>query len=563
MASSLVHKPTTHTGAVQSVDDWIRTVWDGIPGGPYAATILASDGEQKALRYAAVLFRKFQPVAGKEGAYTATPTAIVDFREAFPATLDGRLNRWGARRGDVLVPLGALGVNRLECRTVLQQCARQWVTGGAISLAGNMSDENVTTMYYAALQCLVYTTASGLDPSNVRQWFSASLALTVALKKFYDESEVARAVTAALASTSGADDTLQRAIAAQFVPDFVWTDEFKLELLETVVRRSTRRHSTTVGMDAGPFAVFTIVPLLREFDTIGFRLNESALYDKFNAHTSALLSEYVAGASSNREEMTVSSLHTLATKAAGLPLTKEHIRKLLQHIIARPEMGDAAPWAEWGVLPTPPQLACDVRVERFAISGRPAASYQATVKPISTHSFQVKSYKGIEWSAVQFRTNGRYTVQARNLGIAMAAKGNSLGQELMANWRVTLGGDIMPADKPGISAAGLEYSPRTHKYTRVQEPFDFAKPFVVEITDERVYVNEQDDQDGACVYAKVKGQPVLLGFKNLVLDVEFLPHALKPAPLDLPPTALLAKLRELAAASVIAARGGRTDAASV
>ena len=395
MASSLVHKPTSHTGATLSIDDWIRSVWDNIPAGPYAAAITASNNDRMPLRYAAVLFRRFQPVAGKEGAYSATPTAIVDFSEAFPATLDGRLNRWGARRGDVLVPLGALGVSRIECATVLQQCARQWVTGGAISLAGNMSDENVTTMYYAALQCIVYTTASGQDPKNVHQWFQATLALTAALKKFCDESEIARSVTAALAATSGADDTLQRAIAAQFTPDFVWTDEFKLELLETVVRRSTRRHSNTIGMDAGPFAVFTIVPLLREFVSEQgalFALYEETLYDKFNTQTSELLQEYIKGATSNKEEMTVSSLHTLATKAAGLSMTKDHIRKLLQHVVQNPEMGHVAPWAEWGVLAAPPMLACDVRVDRFAVSAKPAASYQATVKPLTTHSFQAKSF---------------------------------------------------------------------------------------------------------------------------------------------------------------------------
>jgi len=552
MASSFVHKPTTHTGATMSIDDWIHIVWDLIPAGPYAATITASNNEKMPLRYTAVLFRRFQPTAAREGAYSATPTAIVDFREAFPATLDGRLNRWGARRGDVLVPLGSLGISRLECQTVLQQCARQWVTGGAISLAGNMSDENVTTMYYAALQCLVYTTASGQDPNNVRQWFQATLALTAALKKFCDESEIARAVTAALANTSGADDTLQRAIAAQFTPNFVWSEEFKLELLETVVRRSTRRNSTTIGMDAGPFAVFTIVPLLREFVTSEqgtlFSLNEQTLYDKFNAQTSELLQEYIKGATSNKEEMTVSSLHTLATKAAGLSLTKDHVRKLLQHIVLNPEMGHVAPWAEWGVLPVSSILACNVRVDRFAISGKPSASYQATLKPITTNSFQVKSYKGTDWSAIQFCSNGRYTVSTTCLGIATAAQGQTLGLELVANWRVTLGDDILPLDKPGISAAGMEYSPKLRKYVRAYEPFDFTKPFVVEITDERVYVNQVDNHDEAVVYPKVKGQPVLLGFKNLVLDVQFVAHAPQPQPLDLPPTALLAKLRELAAA---------------
>jgi hypothetical protein len=63
-------------------------------------------------------------------------------------------------------------------------------------------------------------------------------------------------------------------------------------------------------------------------------------------------------------------------------------------------------------------------------------------------------------------------------------------------------------------------------------------------------VNQEDDQDGAAVYAKAKGQPVLLAFKNLILDVEFAPHAEKQAPLDMPPTVLLAKLREMAQEAV-------------
>lgn len=543
MASSLTHVPTSHTGPTLSPDEWIRSVWDAISGGPYTQRLVASDGMMKPVRYAAVLFRGFQS-AGPRG-YKATPTAIVDFREAFSATLDGRENRWGARRGDVLVPLGLLGVANTECRTVLQQCARQWVTGGAIGFGGNMSDENVVTMYYAALQCLVFETVSGKD-ENVRQWFDATLALIRALKKLCDESEIARNVSKALATTCGADDMLQRAIASLYVPDFVWSDEFKLELLETVVRRS--RRSRTVGLDAGPFAVFTLVPLLREgvINMEGWGVRDYAVFAEFNKRTTALLNDYIEGASSDKDAMMISSLHTLASKGAGVPVSKDDIRRLLTHIQTHPEVDDAAPWAEWGVLPPPPRLDCNVIVYRWGIAGEHTASYRAKVTPTSPTTFRVQSYKGTEWCAIQLKTNGTYTVQPTNLGLAVAAKGSSLGQELMANWRVTLGGDVLPKDYSGISAAGMTYNPTTGRYARTQEPFDMARPFVVEISDTGVLIS----QTGAAPFNIVRRQnypPPLLAFKNVLLDVRFAATPPPPSPLDLPPTMLLAKLRELAA----------------
>lgn len=238
-----------------------------------------------------------------------------------------------------------------------------------------------------------------------------------------------------------------------------------------------------------------------------------------------------------------------------------------------------------GVLPAPPAIIPTVRTDRYAVAGKPHASFNATIQPITPTVFRVLGFKGVTWSAVQFQTQGVYTVRTHDLGIAEHRTGNTRGQELVANWRLTCGSDILPAMLPGYSSAGME---RVHldgkgwRYVRrTPVPYDKAFQIIVTPTTVTLRVNDMD------VWSMERNdQPALLAFKNLWLDVTYAetespkpdvpkPEAspkpilpkynlataasrgavnyaaaargeLKRNDLDLPPAALIAKLREAA-----------------
>ena len=557
MSTSFVHTPKHHHGGI-GPEEWMRLHWDGADFGP-------GDVAKQA-----VLFRDFKSVFGRAGAYMATPVAIVEYRAANLAVIDKKYKHSVAREHDVLVPLGTPSPTCKKANTVLQQCARQWVTGGQNT--GNMSDENVLTMYYSALQSLVFAAGNATTKDVQTQWFYALSSLVQAFGTLHAEMPLFQKVTEAMVVTPGVDDMLQKALAHVFHPAARWDRRVKLELLDVMARRNIRHGERMVGMAPGPFVVFALVPLLRSVAaSVGWAAGTpAATQADFNAKANDLLNAYVGSCTSDGDEMQINTLVAL-TKVAGCELTAEQAGLFLAFARTTPDMSVAAPWSEWGALPLPPVMDIAVVAKRFDVGGRAGVSVAAKVVPTSASTFNVYGYKGIHWTGLQLPDDGHYVVTPHDLGIASAGRGNTRGEELVANWRVTVGNDILPRDKEGYSSAGMARVCSGGRWSYVERtPLDVKKPFTLAVEKDSIVVVQN-----SVVYFRMKRTAdALLAFKNMWLSVQYKPvpaptpvtpkpspalapvarsahtsyaSALRAEPLDLPPTALIAQLRNLAA----------------
>jgi hypothetical protein len=147
MSSVFVHAPRTDPGG-STVADWLQHYWDSATFSG-ADLIATHDGGRHPVKECAVVFRNFRPAAG---AYFADPVTVVQYRSGMLTAIDGpaKYAHPIVHQYDVLVPLGLPDWSCAKTRSVLQQSARQWVSGGRNT--ADMSDEHVITLYYAALQ---------------------------------------------------------------------------------------------------------------------------------------------------------------------------------------------------------------------------------------------------------------------------------------------------------------------------------------------------------------------------------------------------------------------------
>lgn len=562
MSSAFTHRPTTQYGGVP-VETWLRTYWDN--------SVFRGLRNKRA-----VAFRDFKPVHGTPGAYFAAPVAIVNFREAEAISLIGDIKiSTEANKvmiNDVIVPLGEPDWSNGNTRTVLQQVARQWVSGGANT--ANMNDENVLTMYYAALQSLVFAAGSAITTADQQIWFDAIVCITRALAILHKANETFRRVTEAMVITPGTNDMLQKSLAHVFHPEAPWNQHTKLEILEVVTRRAMRHGTTFVGMAPGAFIIYVLVPLLRDVvaksDAPLDADSAAMLLDRFNREAGALLAAYIAAASSDTATMQAATLVALGQAAGFEPaLTPESATKFLDFCHRTPDMSAGAPWAEWELVPAPPVLDAVVHTGRFGVAGKKGASHAARLVIHTPTTFDVISFKGVEWCGVQFASLGKYIVTAHDLGIAGGAKGNTHGKELVANWRLTVGNDVLPRDRHGYSSAGMfhQRSEATGKWSYVEkQPVPLTESFVVRVATDHVDLLHRSHVLVSIARNYGSGaEPALLAFKNMWLSVRFEPAvstecgaavgavgAVGAVALDLPPTALMEQLRAMATA---AARG--------
>lgn len=552
MSSAFTNRPTTQHGGIP-VETWLRTYWDNAVF--RGENELVVDGTTLPRHKCAVQYRDFKPAYGIPGAYFATPVAIVDFRETESMAI---------KNGDcVVVPLGDPDWANANTRVVLQQCGRQWVSAGKNT--ANMSDENVLTMYYAALQSLVFTAGNATTVTDQQVWFDAIIGMVRAMALLHKANETFRRVTEAMVITPGTNDMLQKALAHIFHPDAPWDQRTKVEMLEVITRRSMRHGATVVGMAPGAFIIYVLVPLLRDvvagIERVMNASEAGLLLARFNKEAGNLLAQYVAAASSDVVKMRAKTLVALGV-AAGLepPLTEDVATKFLDFCGQVPDMSAVAPWSEWGLLPPESKLEPVVKTERFAVGGKKGASFAARLVVHTPTTFDVLSFKGVEWCGVQFETIGTYVVKAHDLGIATASHGDTHGKELVANWRLTVGNDVLPRERHGYSLAGMSHQRSTAgKWSYVSDrPLTMSDTFTLRVTTDCVELLQRSRLFATIPRNYGTKEPALLAFKNMWLSVRFeapVPvsetHACADAKatLELPPTALMEKLRIMAETS--------------
>jgi len=545
--SSFVHTPKTSSGT-HDISEWLAFTWDKAHF--VGEEIVPTETGPMPLSKAAVVFRNFCPVTGTPGAYFADAVSIVEYRGAMMASLSASsasstsstssfsypsvMSMITGSGTDVVVPLGTPVVTTSEFNTddvtaqVLMQAAQNWVTGG--KNRGDMRMEHIITLYYGALQSLVFATGTACTKEAQSKWLPAVYGLTRAFAAVCKMYPAALRVSEALVFTHGMNDMLQKALAYVFIGVPI-QGATGYDMLATMVRRSLRAgvlFQEIHRLALGPFVVFLLVPLLS-----GILDGSSSLEDfqtEFNKRGAAFVSDLLeiheiqktrALVSDDKRTYQAECLSVLA-KAANLPLSKEQSLKLLMHCIV---MDASAPvhWSEWGVLPAPPTLSCRISTCRYGIHRAPlhhrdAVTFGSHICSIDDHTFEVFGYKGVEWSGFQFHTPGTYRIHAHDLGIAKAAVGDMHDDELAANWRLTIGRVVLPRDERGYSLSGMYHNGR-ECYVQ-SAPLRLDAPFQVVV--ELDLVRLCQDGNTFVVLERKKKDP-LLAFKNVWFHVEFTP----------------------------------------
>jgi len=532
MSSSFLSDPGFLRGQ-SGPKEWLAYWWKPEQFGGDRRAILFS-GLRKKTRGAASNHSKHSDTES----FTATFMRIVeDFATHLEVSLTDR---------NALIPLGVPDITQERAHTVLQQVSRQWRSGGANT--GAMSDHNVWGTYYDTIQCLVFDAGTATwHTKSAEAKFQHMVALTALVRTFAVlHAQVTTAmpscmgITEALVQTPGVNDMLQKGLA-YLLAGATWTRQDQLEMLEVVVRRSQRNlraegTADEVGFGAGPFVLYVLLPILR---LVVLKASSSLKTDDLAREVLERFQREgervgaVLGGTGSRQDVNAEALSALTTTAwDGSPITVAEARRLLDFCEVNRDMSATAPWVEWGMLPAPPTLECELVTRRLGV-GHNDSTFAVRIRAKTPTTFDVVSFKGTEWCGFQPKTPGTYTFTAHMLGAAEAAHGDSRGQRLKANWRVLTGDHVMAEDSPSYSLAGMEHvrhtsyrghglrsnKPPTPYYTyayQTKTPLAVEKPFEVTYREDQSISLTQ----GGVEFFKTQGQ-LLIAFQNLWFDVSF------------------------------------------
>jgi len=452
-----------------------------------------------------IRFKDLVTAYGRPGAYMASPDTIVDMNNEFKRSMTG---------GMVIVPLGDFDYTGYT-KEVVQIIACQWCGGNLAP-----SDELVLTMYYSAIQSLIVAFSKSETIEDQERLAYPLLCLVRSLASLNKTIGCAKNILDTMVVVPCIDDMIQKGLAHVFVQKMP-TLEDQVLMLEAIVRRTHRRDESVSLAPYGMFAVFFAVPLLSYYLS-----SDGALTFKEAKEFLKAYNHYIDAYSENLDLAGVDSdefnaIMAIAETAFEAPLSGNQVLEFLAHLKENPSA--SVPWVSFGVLESPPDLVPDVCSGPFTANGKPVAL--SVVKPLGPTSFTVVGRKGTEWTGIQFKSEGIYTINLMLLGSAEPAVGDSRGLDLKANLRLTLGSDIMKMNEDSYSLAGMH---QKHTilggWTMVADkPLDFKKPILVVVAKERVYLQ----QDGV-TFARFRRdslydneRPVLLAFKNVLLTVSY------------------------------------------
>jgi len=507
-----VSTPGLYNGKTQPVDKWLETV----------LAVSAFSGDQQVIAHftngffgpvsrkdCGLLFTNFKPAYGRSGAYLARPVGIVKLHDAFGHAL---------AKGNVIVPIGDIDYTNHPTRQVLQQCARQWCGGGRGNV--DMSDTNVFIMYYSAIQSLVYEFVQSKTLEDLDEWAVPLLSLVRAFATFHEVVPFANKVTETVILVPSPDDMLQKALAYVF-SGVKPTMEDQLEMLENIVRRTYRAEEEIKATLPGPLAVFLAAPLLEkkekekshpEPNTLDVTYFVLAFNKRLQAYSEALKKNKGLSLSLSSEVRTILAL----SQVFETPLTQAQVEAFLAMVKA----DSPVPWVSLGVLPQQ-TLVPSIFAGPLEINGLPISPTAIRVK--SATKFTAVGKKGTDWTGLQLLSSGRYVIRLTLLGTANAACGESRGEDLKANLRLTLGKDIMAEREHSYSLAGMKQFQRTGDLRglwdiRYVVPMNHTTPILVEVSKTLVALSQS-----GVVYALFPrdNKPVLVAFKNVLLTVDF------------------------------------------
>ena len=520
MANQIAGKAKVTVGGADSVT-WLGQLWlPGTFTGDEPIAAL-DDGSLKMLpRHEVCLvfpassfksagkYKDFSKASGGgelETGWTATPTLVAPFAKNFPRSIPPQLPANVAafhamnaaavaaggsvlvKENDVLIPLGdpatadgsvaavvavwtggggaaaaataAAAVEPLpkKTETILQQIARQWVSGA--TNRADMNTKHIWTTYMTAIHCTSYTLVSELEAagSDLLPLWIPLVCLVRAFALLHRHHETFRKDTDHLSDDFGARDMTQMALARRFAGK-PWDRETQWSMLRVMIGRGKTSGSPNVSTMPGILNLYVLLPLLQRFiETCSAPLN----MDMVAATKAMFLSRFkelkaAFGAKCNP----IDALVILSTYTSeGSAVTKAQAGGFFEFCIKN-DVVYPAPLVELGIIaPSSIELAFKTDNESYlSIKGKRKVTIVKTI-PLSPDKARFEAAETTFWAGVGLPTCGRYHCEFIELGNAEAAVGDMRGVDRAAAYRLTLGKETLPIETKveGFSSAGVHH----------------------------------------------------------------------------------------------------------
>jgi hypothetical protein len=424
-----------------------------------------------------------------------------------------------------------------------------------------MLDSNVGVMLFSLMQNLVFLMGQACVVDTEGLYLRILLAVLKQAQALYLGSEDFRRVTKALVEVSVPGDMLQKALAHVLLREDKWTRPKRLRTLRVVLQRSSRHGEMMASMRAGVLGLFFVIPELRRFlwPASDRPVSMEDVSDAFRAAEREFLTahaEQYVEVTEGRQTMADfvnTSVHLLC-KFTDMPIAEASAAALMKFVgsVPSPAMNEDFDWVAAGELPPPPTPAFSiVHKPAFRVTTQKRGDFGSAVDVEVVGGdgggdggdgtrVRLTTASGVNWGAVGLHDTGTYKVTMDTLGCAEQVGGDTRHVHGVANVRVTRGTVILPDDKEGYSpltgmclrriSKASKYSKNVFEYVP-SDPFpDIARDgFELHLHPSGSYTLSSctgkvlfvpKDAGAAPLSA---GNPVLLAFKNVSLQVEFSP----------------------------------------
>ena len=427
MAGQFQNK-TTYSAGGSAIGEWLTAYFDKAAfqgDDTMLAMGMTGDLAETPRKKCCVVFSNFE--RSKYG-WRATPVGIFPMREAMEVSF-GSGNAY-IRPMDVCVPLGDPDYTNEATLTVLKQCARQWVSGGANNTALDLT--HVPTLLFTAAQCVSYHMA------KTPHFMTAFVGLVRSLTRGCLALESFRKIASTLATGSfGIADMTQKALARKLTsPPTPFDRETQMVDLCEMMRRHRKKSGTqdeNVANAPGIMGIFLLIEAeaQRIVDTVldpvdaGF---VGAMRTRFTARVSEL--------SASKDPIT--SL-TILTDMAGSPLSRDRAADFMGWFRGAGRDPKIPPPLEaLGLIP--PKAKIDwLHASSFVVGAAETTALPVLIKPLSPTRALVQLVDIPEWGGLSLMESGVYTVTPTNRGLSEAREGDTRGVPQTANLRVTAG----------------------------------------------------------------------------------------------------------------------------
>jgi len=434
-----------------------------------------------------------------------------------------------------IIPLGSPVSNTIEVNIPWQQSARMYLSKGKNNL--NMSNDNLAIMLWNMLSSIAYSMVSAKTQTESESLCNLLYTITLIIKEFVKGCKTVYGITLQLQKTTVTQDNGQHVLSL-CLDQKVIDHKMLLNILHTTLKR-TYKHTNCLFLKKsdthpilGLILTMILAPLFNEF------LNNMISYDEFFSEynktfteiNEKILSEkvkYTNRCVISEVELFSSDLEIvkLIVSKVGLPENHDGYSQLIDHAQRNKMVSIPCRSDYWGIIQTINPFI-EINTEYLFLNNKKERLMsEAFIDNKTTEIISVTSSHTTEWSAITFKTNGKYSIKVECLGVSEQGRGNSAGKEYTANMRFTFGNYLLPTDREGYSIAGIHYT--NGKYISKRQ-ISIERDIILELTDKELIIS--NPMEIIRLPRKFSIETVMIGFKNVIFYISPYKTIVKLAP---------------------------------